>query len=40
MIEKDKKKTWTYYFVYVYRGIAKHHYYHIRVKAHAFRREH
>jgi hypothetical protein len=32
---KDKKKTWTTYFVYVLPGIAKHHRIHLRVKAHA-----
>lgn len=31
----DNKKTWTNYFVYAYRGIAKHHCCHIRAKAHA-----
>ena len=31
----DKIKTWTNNFVYVIQGIAKRHYNHIRVKAHA-----
>ena len=30
-----KKKTWTTYFVYAFRGIAKHLCSHFRVKAHA-----
>jgi len=33
--ERHKKKTWTTYFVYVHRGIAKHLTRYIRVKAHA-----
>ncbi len=28
-------KTWTHHFVYAFRGVAKHHCIHIRVKAHA-----
>ena len=38
--KRQKKKTWTDYFVYVSRGIAKHLTHYIRVKAHAFQREH
>ena len=37
---KKEKKTWTVYFVYVSRGIAKHLTHYIRVKAHASWREH
>ena len=32
---RDNKKAWTDYFVYAYRGIAKHRCTHIQVKAHA-----
>ena len=37
---RDNKKAWTCHFVYAYRGIAKHHCSHIRVKAHAAWHEH
>ena len=35
-----KRKRGLIYFVYVSRGIAKHLTHYIRVKAHAFQREH
>ena len=40
LVRRQKKKTWTDYFVYVSCGIAKHLNNHIRVKAHAGQREH